>query len=487
MTPITKVRSLTSNRTALLLLLAAIAIGIKWLVLFSAVPAFQELNPSDYKADLFPDAYDRIATNLIEGHGYRFFSDTAETTIRTPGFVLVLAGIFFAFGKSLTAVKAVNLMLSSITAWLVYRLGLRITCSTAVAVVAALLYFFYPGTILSDSRGGIETLFTFSIALFMLLLYRALGSKKISDYAVAGACFGAMMLVKSSPGLFLAALLIYLFAGRPNGGRVKAELVKFAVLAAAASLVMSPWIIRNAELTGRFMPAMSIGGMTAFQGLYVAKNQHRGKEHYELLWEAVAEQFEIAKSMGLRFNNEEPFFPQFYTTDDELRYYNHLRELAVDEFWQHPRVLFQTIAYNAVAFWFQGRTARATLFNIVLSAPFFVLALVGLGLSIHRGYRVAPLILFIGTFYIAHLPLLGVARYYIPLVPLISIFAAIALTKLGEALYQKRMFARTGSKRKLDLHKHFRWIWVRPFCLHSSHELIGKTSQAPRQAAITQS
>jgi hypothetical protein len=34
------------------------------------------------------------------------------------------------------------------------------------------------------------------------------------------------------------------------------------VLSAAASLAMSPWIIRNAELTGRFMPAMSIGGMT---------------------------------------------------------------------------------------------------------------------------------------------------------------------------------------------------------------------------------
>jgi 4-amino-4-deoxy-L-arabinose transferase-like glycosyltransferase len=128
-----------------------------------------------------PDEYDLIATNLVEGNGYRYFPDTAATTIRTPGFVLVLAGLFWAFGKSLTAVKAVNLMLSSITAWLVYRLGLRITCSAAVAVVAALLYFFYPGTILSDSRGGIETLFTFSIALFMLLLYRALESKKIFD------------------------------------------------------------------------------------------------------------------------------------------------------------------------------------------------------------------------------------------------------------------------------------------------------------------
>src|SRR5262249_24588902 len=181
-----------------------------------------------------------------------------------------------------------------------------------------LVYFFYPGTILADSRGGVETLFTFSIVLFMLLLYRALESKKTIDYAATGACFGAMMLVKSSPGLFPAALLIYLFAVRPNGGTIKLELAKFAVLVAAAGFVLSPWIIRNEELTGRFMPTMSIGGYTAFQGLYVVKNRHSGKEHSELLWEAVAQQFEIAKSMGLRFSDKDPFFPLFYSTDDEL-------------------------------------------------------------------------------------------------------------------------------------------------------------------------
>jgi 4-amino-4-deoxy-L-arabinose transferase-like glycosyltransferase len=451
MTPTAKARSITSGRTALLLLLAVIAIAIKMLALFAAVPAFQALHPYEYQADMFPDRYDLIAANLIEGNGYRFFPDTAETTIRTPGFVLVLAGIFFAFGKSLAAVKAFNLVVSIITAWLVYRLGLRITSSTAVAVVASLLYFLYPGTILADSRGGIETLFTFSIALFMLLLYRALESKRTTDYAAAGACFGTMMLVKSSPGLFPAALLIYLFAVRPNGGRVKVELAKFAVLVAAAFLVMSPWIIRNAELTGRFMPTMSVGGMAAFQGLYVVKNQHREKEHHELLWEAVQQQFEIARSMGLRFSDKEPFFPQFYSTGDELRYYDRLRDVVVDEFRQHPDVLFQTTGYNAVSFWFQGRTAKATFFNIILSVPFLLLGVVGLGLSFLRKYQVAPVVLFIGTFYIAHLPILGTARYYIPLVPLISIFAAIALTGLDEALYQKRMFARTGAKRMPDL------------------------------------
>jgi len=443
MTPIAK----TWSRTALLLLFPAIAFTIKGLVLFAGIPAFQALNPDDYQADMFPDRFDFIASNLIDGNGYRFFPDTAETTIRTPGFVLVLAGIFFAFGKSLWAVKAFNLVLSAITAWLVYRLGLRITSSASVAAVGSLLYFFYPGTILADSRGGVDSLYTFSIALFMFLLFRALESKKTIDFAAAGACFGALILVKSSAGLFPASLLIYLLAVRPNGGRIRTELANFAVLAAAAALVMSPWVIRNAELTGRFIPTMSVGGLTAFEGLYVVKNQHRGKEHNELIWEAIGQQVEIAKSMGLRFSEKETVFPQFYTTEDELRYYDHLGELVVDEFRQRPDVLIQTIGNNAVGFWFQGRTKTATFYNIILSAPFLLLAAVGLGLGVLRKYPVFPLVLFIGTFYVAHLPILGVARYSIPLVPLISIFAAIALGWLGEVFCRKWVSARAVGKR----------------------------------------
>lgn len=45
------------------------------------------------------------------------------------------------------------------------------------------------------------------------------------------------------------------------------ELAKFAVQVAAAALVMSPWIIRNAERTGWFTPTMSLGRWAAFQGL----------------------------------------------------------------------------------------------------------------------------------------------------------------------------------------------------------------------------
>ena len=83
-------RGLAPEQIGSLLSLAAIAIAIKGLVLFAGIPAFQALHPEEYQADLFPDRYDLIASNLIEGNGYRFFPDTAETTIRTPGFVLAL-------------------------------------------------------------------------------------------------------------------------------------------------------------------------------------------------------------------------------------------------------------------------------------------------------------------------------------------------------------------------------------------------------------
>jgi 4-amino-4-deoxy-L-arabinose transferase-like glycosyltransferase len=444
-----KASPMGSNRTSLIIWVAVAAIAIKALLLFAGVPAYQALFPGDYQADRFPDGYDLIAANLVEGHGYRFFPETAETTIRTPGFVLVLAGLFWAFGQSLAAVKAFHLVLSSVTAYLVYRLGLRITNNAPISAVASLLYFLFPGTIISDSRGGIETLLTFTIAIFMLLMYRALERKNIVDYAIAGTSFGAMMLVKSSPGLFPAFLFIYLLAIQPSLQTLKSEFTSFTVFALAAALVMSPWIIRNAALTGRFIPTMSVSGLAAFEGSYIAKHQGNGKEHFQLVWDAVDKQNEIARDMGLRFREKgTEVFPQFYSTEDELRYYDHLGEIVKQDFKQNPQSLLQVIKYNSVAFWFQGRTAKATLFNVILSAPFLALALAGLSLSVRRKYSIAPLALFVMAFYLAHLPVIAMARYYIPLVPLLSILGAIPIVWLGERVHQARSAAAAAAGRQ---------------------------------------
>src|SRR5579885_2325011 len=91
----------TNTRPGVVALLAIAAVAIKGLILFVGIPAYESFFHTEYQADLFPDQYDLLAQNLIDGHGYRFLPETASTTIRTPGFVLVLAGLFFLFGKSL--------------------------------------------------------------------------------------------------------------------------------------------------------------------------------------------------------------------------------------------------------------------------------------------------------------------------------------------------------------------------------------------------
>ena len=77
---------------------------LKALIAFALIPALTQVLGENYKSNLFPDDYNLIADNLINGHGYRVYADTSETMLRSPGFVLVLAGIFALWGQTLLTV-----------------------------------------------------------------------------------------------------------------------------------------------------------------------------------------------------------------------------------------------------------------------------------------------------------------------------------------------------------------------------------------------
>jgi len=88
-----------------------IGVLIQVLVLFLAIPVFTEYFPGAYMINSFPDGYDKLAANVLAGNGYRFFPDTSETLMRTPGYPLFLILIFYFSPNSLVAVKIVNLTL----------------------------------------------------------------------------------------------------------------------------------------------------------------------------------------------------------------------------------------------------------------------------------------------------------------------------------------------------------------------------------------
>ena len=152
-----------------LLIACVIAISLKAILLFAALPSFQNASPTTYQAERFPDWYDFLARNLVEGNGYRFFPETTRTMLRTPGWPLVLAGIFSVFGYGITAVKIFNFLCSIGTACLTFMVGERISRNRMLALLAALVAFLHPAMVVADSRGGVESVFIFLLMAFVAL------------------------------------------------------------------------------------------------------------------------------------------------------------------------------------------------------------------------------------------------------------------------------------------------------------------------------
>ena len=70
--------------------------------------------------------------------------------------------------------------------------------------------------------------------------------------------------------------------------------------AVAATVILSPWIIRNFELNDRFVPTMIMGGLVAFQGRYLGEHKDSPEQHAMILHQAELEQLEIApEGIGL--------------------------------------------------------------------------------------------------------------------------------------------------------------------------------------------
>jgi 4-amino-4-deoxy-L-arabinose transferase-like glycosyltransferase len=408
------------------------AIAIKAFLLFVAIPYLQGMSPTTYQAEMFPDWYDRIAMNLVEGNGYRFYPDTTATMLRTPGWVIVLAGIFSVFGHSLAATKVFNLIFSFATACLVFVLGKRVTKSNRLGLLAATITFLHPGILIADSRGGAESFLTLSLVAFILLIYRALETEATKDYLIAGFALGVVLIIKSTAALFPPFLFLYLIALRPSFERARHAAVRVGAVALAAGVVLSPWIVRNYALSGEFVPAMSVGGKAAFEGLYIVTHFHTGREHYVLVEEAAAEQNLIANQMGLKF--KPGYFPQFYNISDELKFYGHLGDIVKRQYAEQPSLLLDAIEFNSRGFWVQGRTAKATTLNMILVLPFLALAIWGTYAGWRQSLTVGPILLFVGSFFAAHVAIIGQARYHVPLIPLLAILACIPLRPLiGDA------------------------------------------------------
>jgi hypothetical protein len=409
--------------------LCAVTLVVNAVILLFVIPEFSNRLTSLYNQNLYPDGYDLIATSLVDGSGYRFYPDTARTMMREPGYPIFLAGIFYVFAKSLTAVKLVNMFLAVATAWVMTRIGRRLSSSQALIVVAPLMFLFHPGTLIAESRGGSEALFTLLFTLFALTLYRAIESRRGRDYVVSGGVLGLTVLVRSTPILFPLCLLVYLLVFECQGSPKRAAARNVALMVTAMFVVLSPWIVRNYSLTGKFVPTASVVGVSAYTGQYLC--DHLAGHNYwvdeDLDREAGRERTKLAQELGYPF--KDGYYQSFYASGDELKFSNYLLNRVIGRYKQSPMMFARCVRSNLFNLWFAGKTWTSTSMNLVVQLPYLILAVMGTMLSVRnkRFKLVAPLALLIVYYVAVYVPILAQARYSVPLIPFLSVLACLAL------------------------------------------------------------
>ncbi|OGI16939.1 MAG: hypothetical protein A3J63_01685 [Candidatus Moranbacteria bacterium RIFCSPHIGHO2_02_FULL_40_12b] len=223
-------------------------------------------------------AYDNIAWNIVSGNGYRETLDTSlqndNAIIRVgPGYEVFLAVIYYIFGHHYEAVWITQALLMVLSAGLVFLITREIFKSRwnyFIGIVAALLIGFSPDLITMQGMLMTETLGAFLIVLTGYLFCRYYNAKEKSWISALslGLAIGAATLVRTPAAFLFFPITIYFFAFK----NFKHFLLIIIIIAA----LFTPWIIRNYQVYGVFMPTNAAAGFNLLTGNHPGASGEQG-------------------------------------------------------------------------------------------------------------------------------------------------------------------------------------------------------------------
>jgi hypothetical protein len=376
------------------------------------------------------DNYYTLAKSISHGRGYRFLPDTSLTLMREPGYPYFLALFVYEFEDYNRAAIIANILLTGLTAFLILDLARKLTVLPWVAVVGPVLYMLHPGVVLAELRSGVEVLFIFLVLIFLVTLRRAVSRESATAYIYAGLALGVATLVRSTALLFPAFLVVHGLFFRRDLRSFILTASKAALVVTCALLVMTPWIVRNYMLVGKFIPTASVQGIALQVGHYQCTHDDGKKTFVELDSEAADVRNKVAAEQGYRFK---PYYYQFfYDPHDEVKFNDALGAEVVHQYIQSPSTFLKCASKNVFYFWFEGKNPTATMGNVAIQSFYMILALAGIWI----GYKsmdksvLALLLLFVAYTVAVYAPIHAQARYSLPVMPILAILAAVPICRL---------------------------------------------------------
>ena len=227
------------------------------------------------------ESYWTLGRAIALGPRYQCGPQKAQV-FRTPGYPLLLAPLFCIGGERppLIWARAQSAVFGTLAVGGVWWLGKELFDSRT-GLIAAGVATFYPGAVVIGVLVLSEAPFG-ALMLLQLALWTAAWRAKLSRRAallavLAGVAAGAATLVRPSWLLFtplaaVAAVAVGDRSRRSNSpptssvGRSRPAWIGVAMLAGLVATMM-PWWIRNARVTGRFVPTTLQVGASLYDGL----------------------------------------------------------------------------------------------------------------------------------------------------------------------------------------------------------------------------
>jgi Dolichyl-phosphate-mannose-protein mannosyltransferase len=383
------------------------------------------------------DAYASIAKTLFL-HGHYGTSMATPSSDWSPGAPLLFGAVYWVTGGvNPEAARLVVALLGAAMVLCTFEIGRRVANRWA-GLLAALAVATYPAYMENNGQLLSEPVAAFLVTAVMLGMLWAAGRRRVWAWAVPGVTLGALILTRpeyQAIAVVLAALVAWRL-WRDHGPRRAIGAV--ALLAACATVVVLPWMARNQREVGQFTVSTG-GGKALFVATFLPGDGRQVPTKRELMRRFLGAKDPIT-TPELKAQSMTPLLDRV-----ARKYPNLPRDKALGRIGKENLrhyLTHQPVAYlrmSAAKFWNIFERGTSPYMRdwgwVAYHRALMLLGLAGFALLAWRARsRWTALLLAAPIACIAVLGtiLLAVPRRQLPLIPLVCVFAGVAVVAAAQ-------------------------------------------------------
>ena len=247
--------------------------------------------------------YLALADQMISEHRFALAPEFPSETFRTPLYPLLIA-LISVLTHSFWALFVVHALMVGLIVYLIIRIG-ELVMPPRVAEWAGIIFAVSSGPLISTVMGlGSDLLYTLLFVPATLLLFISLERPHRKNMVLIGILLGLATLTRPVGILASWPVLLSIFL-IPGALRIRVQYFALAVLSFA--LVLTPWYLRNASLSG-----------TPFLSTIPSYNfAYYNIPWSESFWNHTSESTERTKLLA-PLGTEEPYVLRLYTFSPQL-------------------------------------------------------------------------------------------------------------------------------------------------------------------------